>query len=56
MIPTVAFTANALKHQIDEYLAMGFDTHLAKPISKLDILKTLGALLDGKPSSLSQRA
>ncbi len=56
MIPTVAFTANALKHQVDQYLAMGFDAHLAKPISKLEILKTLGALLDGNPAVLAHPA
>ncbi len=30
--PTLAVTANAMTHQIDEYLASGFDGHVAKPI------------------------
>src|SRR5690606_27783880 len=32
-MPVIAVTANALKHQIDEYLALGFDGHLGKPIA-----------------------
>ncbi|HEY9236614.1 MULTISPECIES: ATP-binding protein [Phenylobacterium] len=30
--PIIALTANALAHQIDEYLAVGMDGHVAKPI------------------------
>ncbi|MEM8841547.1 MAG: ATP-binding protein [Pseudomonadota bacterium] len=30
--PALAVTANAMTHQIDEYLACGFDGHVAKPI------------------------
>jgi len=30
--PIVALTANALSHQVDEYLAAGMDDHVAKPI------------------------
>jgi PAS domain S-box-containing protein len=30
--PAVAITANALQHQVQEYLAAGFDGHVAKPI------------------------
>jgi PAS domain S-box-containing protein len=30
--PAVAVTANAMTHQIEEFLAAGFDAHLAKPI------------------------
>ena len=31
-IPIVALTANALSHQVQEYLAVGMDGHVAKPI------------------------
>jgi len=30
--PIVALTANALSHQVDEYLSAGMDDHVAKPI------------------------
>ncbi len=30
--PIVALSANAMKHQVEEYLAAGMDDHLAKPI------------------------
>jgi CheY-like chemotaxis protein len=30
--PLIATTANALRHQVEEYLALGFAGHLAKPI------------------------
>jgi len=30
--PIIALTANAFRHQIDEYAAVGMDGHLAKPI------------------------
>ena len=40
-----AVTANAYKHQVDAYLAAGFDAHLAKPIR----VATLAASLVGAP-------
>lgn len=30
--PIIAFTANAMRHQVAEYLGAGFDGHLAKPL------------------------
>jgi two-component system, sensor histidine kinase len=30
--PIVALTANALSHQVEEYLAAGMDGHISKPI------------------------
>ncbi|HLY78298.1 MAG TPA: response regulator, partial [Caulobacteraceae bacterium] len=30
--PILALTANALVHQVEEYLAVGMDGHVAKPI------------------------
>ena len=30
--PILALTANALVHQVEEYLAAGMDGHIAKPI------------------------
>jgi CheY-like chemotaxis protein len=30
--PIVALTANAMSHQVEQYLAAGMDSHVAKPI------------------------
>jgi CheY-like chemotaxis protein len=30
--PIIALTANAMSHQVGEYLAAGMDAHVAKPI------------------------
>jgi two-component system, sensor histidine kinase len=30
--PILALTANAMSHQVSEYMACGFDGHVAKPI------------------------
>ena len=40
-IPIIALTANAMTHQVEEYLAAGMDAHLAKPLqvdALIDIL------------------
>ncbi|TVQ54304.1 MAG: PAS domain S-box protein [Rhodobacteraceae bacterium] len=54
--PAVAVTANALKHQVEECLANGFDAHVPKPIDPARLEQTLRALLatqraDAAPSS-----
>ena len=41
--PIIALSANALHHQVDEYLAAGVDAHVAKPIE----LAALQAALEG---------
>lgn len=44
-VPIVAFTANAMAHQVESYLRAGFDDCLTKPL-QLDRLRSgLGALL-----------
>ncbi|WP_084627352.1 histidine kinase N-terminal 7TM domain-containing protein [Sediminimonas qiaohouensis] len=40
-VPVVALTANAMTHQIVEYVSAGFDTHLAKPFSLEDLRQAL---------------
>lgn len=35
----IAITANAMAHHVDEYLGMGFDFHVAKPVKK-EVLRT----------------
>jgi signal transduction histidine kinase len=39
--PIVALSANAMKHQVEEYLAAGMDSHLAKPIQIDRLYETL---------------
>jgi CheY-like chemotaxis protein len=39
--PSVAVTANAMTHQIEEFIAAGFDAHLAKPIKRDELIERL---------------
>jgi signal transduction histidine kinase/ActR/RegA family two-component response regulator len=43
--PIVALTANALTHQIEEYLAAGMDGHVAKPIEIAKLYEAISATL-----------
>ena len=36
--PALVLTANAMTHQIDDYLAQGFVAHLAKPVRRADLV------------------
>ncbi|MBI1686435.1 ATP-binding protein [Caulobacter hibisci] len=42
--PILALSANALSHQIDDYLAAGMDGHVAKPIEVAQLYAALGQL------------
>ena len=44
--PIIALTANAMSHQVSEYLAAGMDAFIAKPIRVEDLFATLQAVLD----------
>lgn len=44
-IPIIAVTANAMSHQIVEYLIWGFDSCVSKPLSMGDITKAIRSLL-----------
>jgi CheY-like chemotaxis protein len=46
--PTIAVTANALHHQVEAYLAEGFDGHVAKPIDPASLEATLRRVLRGQ--------
>ena len=55
--PIVALTANALAHQVEEYLAAGMDGHVAKPIEIAKLYEAIGQALtavaqDRGPSDL----
>ncbi|MFI4975384.1 MAG: ATP-binding protein [Caulobacterales bacterium] len=44
--PIIALTANAMAHQIEEYLAAGMDGHVAKPIEVGQLFAVLEKALD----------
>lgn len=44
--PIVALTANAMRHQVDSYLASGLDAHVPKPIETEVLYATIERLLD----------
>lgn len=41
MVPVIALTANAMSHEIEGYLSLGFDSHLKKPIDRKQFVATL---------------
>ena len=41
----VALTANAMTHQVAEYLRQGIDAHVAKPVRREDLCETMARLL-----------
>ncbi|MBL8771676.1 MAG: response regulator [Phenylobacterium sp.] len=44
--PIVALTANALSHQVEEYLAVGMDAHVAKPIEIAKLYDAISCVLN----------
>ncbi|MEY4872012.1 MAG: hypothetical protein RLZZ563_1342 [Pseudomonadota bacterium] len=44
-VPIIAVTANAMSHQIVEYLIWGFDSCVSKPLTMGDITKAIRSLL-----------
>jgi CheY-like chemotaxis protein len=53
--PIVALTANALTHQVDEYLAAGMDAHVAKPIEIAKLYDAISAVLNAAATGSSQQ-
>jgi signal transduction histidine kinase/AmiR/NasT family two-component response regulator len=45
--PILALTANAMPHQVAEYLAAGMDGHIAKPIEAGRLFEALSLAVDG---------
>src|SRR5690606_2688315 len=43
--PIIALTANALNHQVQDYLAAGMDDHVAKPIEIAKLYDSMGRVL-----------
>lgn len=46
-VPIIALTANAMSHEIENYLLLGFDGHLSKPIEKNIFITTVSQYYDG---------
>jgi len=44
--PIVALTANAMSHQVEEYLSAGMDGHVAKPIEIAKLYEAISAALN----------
>ena len=53
--PILALTANALVHQVEEYLAAGMDGHVAKPIEISKLYDAMSRVLD-EPESCGEAA
>ena len=49
--PILALSANAMKHQVEEYTAVGMDGHVAKPIQVNLLYETIEAATRGRPRS-----
>ena len=55
--PIVALTANAMSHEIEKYLALGFDGHLKKPIERKLFIATIAKYCgDGADENQAQEA
>jgi CheY-like chemotaxis protein len=54
--PIVALTANAMSHQISEYLQSGMDAFVAKPIEAQRLYEALQAALDGRDDAADTAA
>ncbi|OUR63439.1 hypothetical protein A9Q74_00945 [Colwellia sp. 39_35_sub15_T18] len=52
--PIYALTANAMSHEISQYLALGFDGHLKKPIERDKFVATIARYYPGLKSSSEQ--
>ncbi len=46
-VPALAITANALSHQVEEYMAAGFAAHVGKPFRREDLAGALSGALTG---------
>lgn len=47
--PAIAFTANAMSHQIESYIEAGFDACLTKPLRKQDLQNLLQTMFSPTP-------
>jgi signal transduction histidine kinase/ActR/RegA family two-component response regulator len=54
--PIVALTANAMSHQVADYLAAGMDAHVAKPIELSKLFEVLQSVLEAAADPASSAA
>jgi signal transduction histidine kinase/ActR/RegA family two-component response regulator len=45
-VPIIALSANAMTHQVADYLRQGIDAHVPKPVRREELASTMAALLD----------
>jgi CheY-like chemotaxis protein len=55
-IPIVALSANAMTHQVAEYLSAGMDLHVAKPIELSKLHAALREVTEGGPATVAGAA
>jgi len=55
-VPIIALTANAMSHQVAEYVSAGMDAHVAKPIDLRTLCSTIETLLAVQPQMGSPAA
>jgi len=46
--PIIALTANAMSHEIEQYLSLGFDGHLKKPIERAFFIELIAQYCDAQ--------
>ncbi|MFZ7090263.1 ATP-binding protein [Primorskyibacter sp. 2E233] len=52
-VPIIALTANAMTHQVQDYLRQGIDAHVAKPVRREMLARTMAHLLCyARPSNM----
>ncbi len=54
-IPIIALSANAMRHQIDAYLAAGMTAHVAKPIELAALYRAIEDAANGPPATVAAR-
>jgi len=54
--PIVALTANAMSHQISEYMAAGMDAFVAKPIEAQRLYEAVKRAVDGEAADGDEAA
>lgn len=46
-VPVIAISANAMRHQVEAYLAGGMTSHVAKPVRRVDLVIAMAQALSG---------
>lgn len=53
-VPIIALTANAMTHQVAEYLGRGVDAHVAKPVRREELTERMAQLLRDAPAAQAE--